>query len=59
MDYIKDELEFVFICIAIFWSIIIPIVVGVNIYHKQTIEFEKYKIEMQVNNGDIPKEEGE
>ena len=41
------------ICLLIILLIVFCIVVGVFLYHKQDIELEKYKIEMQVKHGDV------
>jgi hypothetical protein len=43
----------ILICIL---SFILPLMIGINIYHTKTVELEKYKIEMEYKRGDVNNE---
>ena len=54
-----DDLSSIIVISIIFLATMI-IIIGAVVYCKnKDIELERYKIEMQINNGDVPKEEGE
>ena len=54
-----EDMAGAIICLLLILFIVLVITVGCVKGHSMNIELEKYKIEMEVNNGDIPKEEGE
>lgn len=52
----KEEIygfSLIIICIL---SFMIPLMIGMNIYHNKTVEFEKYKLEMEYKRGDVNNE---
>lgn len=54
-----DDMAGAIICLLLIFFIVLVITVGCVKGHSMDIELEKYKIEMEVNNGDIPTNEGE
>ena len=51
----KDILEWSLLLLCIL-SFILPLMIGINIYHNKTVELEKYKIEMEYKRGDVNNE---
>lgn len=49
----KETLTIIAVCMVIFLTITVPVVIGVCIYQNKQLEIEKYRIEMKVKYGDM------